>query len=195
MLSSKIYDLRLRSGSRWLSSDHGVTLTDDTIAWFEGEDRREERLSDIAEIHLQTGSTGGSTIASCRMNFRDGKTLLIASNNSLGRQDKAHDEIYTAFALDLHARLAVLKDAQITFTSGFSKARYRFGQVVTVVAGLFLVVTPIVLLFVTSSWSMVWTLFAGVGLVWPLYRAMMANTPRSYDPRAVPTGMMPARSG
>jgi hypothetical protein len=66
---------------------------------------------------------------------------------------------------------------------------------VTVVAGLFLVVTPIVLLFVTSSWSMVWTLFAGVGLVWPLYRVMMANTPRSYDPRAVPAGMMPARSG
>ena len=134
---SRSYDLHLRSGGHWLSSDHGVTLSDDTIAWVERDERCEARLRDIAEVHLQTGSVGDNTIASCRLNFRDGETLLIASNNSRGLQDDEHDTRYAAFALDLHARLAALKDARIAFTAGFGAARYRFGKVVIVIAVLF----------------------------------------------------------
>lgn len=187
------YDLHLRSGTRgWFSADHGVMLTDDQIFWNEGDKKREAQLGDIAGVHLQTGTIGENTIASCRLNFRAGSTLLITSNNDRGLQDDEHDRLYRAFALDLHARLTALKDAQITFTAGFSATRYRFGEAVIVVAGLFFLVTPAVLLFITRSWSMIWTLCAGLGLVWPLYRVMMANAPRRYDPREVPAQMMPA---
>jgi hypothetical protein len=192
MASASSYDLLLRSGGRsWLSSDRGVTLDDDQIVWSEGDQKREARLSDVAEVHLQTGNVGDNTIASCRLNFRDGETLLIASNNRRGLQDDEHDKLYTAFALDLHTRLAALKGAQIAFTSGFSAARYRFGVAVLVVAGLFFLVTPTVLLLMTAEWSMVWTLYLGVGLVWPVYRLMKANAPSAYDPRSIPAEMLP----
>jgi hypothetical protein len=196
MASANSYDLRLRSGGgRWLSSDHGVTLTDDQIVWTEDGQKREARLSDLAEVHLQTGNVGENTIASCRLNFRTGETLLIASNDGRGLQDDEQDKLYTAFALDLHARLAALKGAPIAFTAGFSEGRYRFGQAVMVIAGLFFLVTPTVLLFMTAEWSMVWTLYLGIGLVWPLYRVMMSNASHAYDPRAVPSAMLPAAPG
>jgi hypothetical protein len=189
----KSYDLCLRSGrGGWFSADHGLTLTDDHIVWSEGDRNCEGQLREVADVHLQTGKIGDSTIASCRLNFRDGSTLLITSNNSRGLQDDEHDRLYATFALDLHARLAALKDARISFTAGFSAARYRFGQGVIVVAGLFFLVTPTVLLFMTGSWSMIWTLYLGVGLVWPVYRLMMANAPRRYDPRDIPPLMIPA---
>lgn len=38
---------------------------------------------------------------------------------------------------------------------------------------------------------MIWTLYLGVGLVWPVYRLMMANAPRRYDPRDIPAEMIP----
>jgi hypothetical protein len=116
---------------------------------------------------------------------------VIASNNGYGLQDDAHDRHYCAFVQDLHARLAARKDTPIAFTAGFSAARYRFGKVVIVVAALFFLVTPAVLLLVTGVWQMVWPLFLGVSLLWPLYRVMQADAPRIYDLRQVPPELMP----
>jgi len=174
------------------SSDPGVTLSGDAIAWAADGRPREVSLRDIAEVHLQSGSVGENTIASCRLTFRDGASLVIGSNNARGLQDDEHDRAYVAFVADLHARLAALTDTPIAFTAGFGAARYRFGKVVLVVAGLFFLVTPAVLLVVTGAWSMIWTLAAGAGLIWPLYRIVMANAPRTYDPRALPAELMPA---
>jgi hypothetical protein len=191
-VAPRSYDLSLRSGKRgWFSADHGVTLTDDNIVWNDGDKNCEAQLRDVADVHLQTGKIGDNTIASCRLNFRDGSALLITSNTARGLQDDEHDKLYTAFALDLHTRLAAMKDARISFAAGFSAARYRFGLRVIVVAGLFFLVTPTVLLFMTGSWNMIWTLYLGVGLVWPVYRLMMANAPRRYDPRDIPAEMIP----
>lgn len=188
----RTYDLFHR-GDRfsWRIAAHGVTLTGDSIAWIADGQEHVARLNDIAAVHLQTGNIGQNTIASCRLGFRDGSALLIASHNSNGLQDDLHDKLYADFVNDLHARLAVLKDTEIAFTAGFSDTRYRFGQAVIVIAVLFFLVTPTVLLLMTGSWSMVWTLYLGVGLVWPLYRVMMANAPRSYDPRDVPQELVP----
>jgi len=193
----KTYDLYLRSGGRRLSfaaADHGVTLTDDGLHWVEGDEECSALFRDIAEVHLQTGSIGPNTIASCRLRLGDGATVLISSNNERGLEDEGRDRLYADFVHDLHARLAARKDTGIAFTAGFGDTRYRFGQVILVIAGLFFLVTPTVLLFMTRSWSMAWTLYIGVGLVWPLYRLVMANAPRSYDPREVPKELLPTPS-
>src|SRR5262249_29356199 len=168
------YDLYLGFGQKrfvWTNPDHGVTLTDDGIAWFAGGREWQARLRDIAEVHLQTGNIGENTIATCRLRFSDGTPLSILSSNSRGLQDASHDKLYVAFVRDLHRRLAA-EDARVAFTAGFSDARYRFGKVVAVVAGLFFVVAPTVLLLMTREANMVWALYAGVLLVWPLYRLM-----------------------
>jgi hypothetical protein len=191
------YDLYFRSGEAkfsWRNSAPGVSLSDDAIAWTADGRQQRARLSDIAEVHLQTGSVGQNIIASCRLRFHDGSTLLIASNNGYGLQDDAHDRDYRAFVQDLHARLAARNDTQIAFTAGFGAARYRFGKVVIVVAGLFFLVTPAVLLLITGSWQMIWALFLGVSLLWPLYRVMKADAPRIYDPQQVPQELMPTAS-
>ena len=189
----KSYDLYLGFGAKrlvWTNPDHGVTLTDDGIAWFAGGSEWQARLRDITEVHLQTGNVGENTIATCRLKFLDDTSLSILSSNSRGLQDASHDKLYVAFVRDLHRRLAAA-DAHVAFTAGFSDARYRFGKVVAVVAGLFFVVAPTVLLLMTREANMVWALYAGVLLVWPLYGLMRANAPRSYDPRHVPPELMP----
>src|SRR5262249_54026242 len=188
------YDLYLGFGQKrfvWTNPDHGVTLTDDGIIWFAGGREWQTRLRDIAEVHLRTGNVGESTIATCRLKFAEGSTLLIASSNSYGLQEDARDRLYAAFVHDLHGRLAALINARIAFTAGVSEARYRFGKVVAVVAGLFFIVTPTVLLLITREWSMAWALYTGVLLVWPVYRVMQANAPRTYDPRHVPPELIP----
>ncbi len=194
----KNYALYFRLGTAkfsWRNSEPGVTLSDDAIAWTADGRQRQARLSDIAEVHLQTGSIGQNTIASCRLRFHDGSTLLVASNNGYGLQDDTHDRVYCAFVQDLHARLAARTATPIAFTAGFSAARYRFGKVTIMVAGLFFLVTPVVLFLITGSWQMIWALFLGVSLLWPLYRVMRADAPRIYDPRQVPPELMPAAPG
>lgn len=73
-------------------------------------------------------------------------------------------------------------------------ARYRFGKVVIIVAGLFFLVTPTVLLLITGAWQMIWALFLGVSLLWPVYRVVRADAPRTYDPRQMPPELMPTAS-
>lgn len=193
----KSYDLYFRSGAAkfsWRNSAPGVSLSDDALVWTADGREQQARLGDIAEVHLQTGSVGRNMIASCRLRFRDGSTFLIASNNGYGLQDDAHDKAYRAFVQNLHARLAARKDTQVAFTAGFSAARYRFGKVAIVAAGLFFLVTPTVLLLITGAWQMIWALFLGVSLLWPVYRVMRAAAPRVYDPQQVPSELMPTAS-
>jgi len=188
------YDLYLSFGQKrfvWTNPDHGVTLTDSAIAWIAGGREWRARLRDVAEVHLRTGNIGESTIATCRLRFADGSTVLIASSNSHGLQDNARDRLYATFVDDLHRRLAALEDARIAFMAGVSAARYRFGKILVVVAGLFFIVTPTVLLLITREWSMAWALYTGVLLLWPVYRVMQANAPRIYDPRHVPPELVP----
>src|SRR5262249_44168457 len=117
------YDLYLGFGQKrlvWTNPDHGVTLTDERVAWTAGGREWQSRLRDIAEVHLRTGNVGESTIATCRLRFADGSNVLITSGNSYGLQEDARDLLYIAFVHDLHGRLAALKDARIAFTAGFS---------------------------------------------------------------------------
>jgi hypothetical protein len=194
----KSYDLSLRAGERRLvwstpDPDHGLTLTDHDIAWIAGGRQSQASLRDIVEVHLQIGYFRNDAIASCRLRFADGSTVLISSESSGGSEDAALDELYSEFVYDLHARLATRREARIAFTSGFSEGRYLFGRVIAVVGGLFFVVTPIVLLLITGDWKAAVVTYSGVVFLWPLYKIMQADAPRCYDPGHVPPELLPAR--
>jgi hypothetical protein len=195
--NSKSYDLYLRLGERplvWSIPDHGLTLKDDEIAWIAGGRHSQASLRAIVEVHLQIGCIEDNAIASCRLRFANGLTLSITSSNSRGFQDAALDKLYIEFVYDLHARLAARREARIAFTAGFSEGRYQFVTVVAVVAaGLFFVVTPVMLLLITGEWKVALATYTGVVLLWPLYKVIKANAPRSYDPRHVPPELLPVR--
>ena len=190
----KSYDLYIRPGERrlvWSFSDQGVSLSDDTIAWVADGWTSQAALRDIVEVHLQLGYVEDNAVGSCRLRFADGSALSVVSSNKRGFEDATQDQLYVAFVHDLHARLAAQRDAHPSFTAGLSEGRYRFGFFIGIIAVLFFIVTPIVLLLVTRDWKAALFTYTGVVLLWPLYKVMQANAPRSYDPRHVPPELMP----
>jgi hypothetical protein len=50
------------------------------------------------------------------------------------------------------------------------------------IAALFFVGTPLVLVFIVWDWRVLLTLAAGAGFVWPFWKVIETNRPRSYDP-------------
>ena len=115
-----------------------------------------------------------------------GFVLLVLSSSDGGTYDAGQAAIYRSFVQDLHARLAALKDAEITYTAGYSNARQKFGLVLLVVVVLFFLVLPTVLLLMTRELSLFSSLYFGVFLAWPLHRLILTNEPSTYDPRALP---------
>ena len=192
----KSYDLYFAVGEKRLISryaDHGVTLSDDAIAWIAGGRQSHAPFSDIVGVHLQLGYIEDSAIGTCRLSFADGSGMVIVSSNKRGFEDAALDQLYVEFVHDLHARLAAQRVVHPSFTAGFGEGRYLFGKVVIVVAGLFFIVTPVVALLFTGDWKLAFLTCSGAALVWPVYKAMQANVPRSYDPRQIPPELMPVR--
>ena len=190
----KHYDLYIRPGERrlvWSFSDQGVTLGDDTISWVADGWSTQAALRDIVDVHLQLGYVENNAVGSCRLRFANGSALSVVSSNKRGFEDSIQDQLNVAFVHDLHARLAAQRDAHPSFTAGFSETRYKFGFVIATIAVLFFIVTPIVLLLVTREWKAALITYTGVVLLWPVYKAMQANAPRTYDPRYVPPELMP----
>ena len=55
-----------------------------------------------------------------------------------------------------------------------------------VIAALFFVGTPLVLVFILRDWRVLLTLAAGVAFIWPFWKVIEANRPSSYGPREPP---------
>ena len=192
----KSYDLYLKAGEKrvvWSYSDHGVTLTGDGIAWMVGGRPFQASLGDVAGVHLGLSYIEDDAIASCRLRFRDGSILSVTSSNRLGAQDSALGKLYVEFVHDLHTRLADRGNPRTFFTAGFSEGRYQLVRVLAVVGGLFFIAMPIVLLLISGDWKLALIIYTGLVLLWPFYKAVRANAPRSYDPRHVPPELMPVR--
>lgn len=186
---SQTYDLILRTegaGFAWKFRDRGITLARERIAWTLDGEQHDTKLADIAAVHLQTNMVGQGTIATCRIRFVDGFVLLVLSRSDSGTYDAGQAAIYRAFVRDLHAWLAALKGAAISYTAGYNSARQTFGLVLLVVVVLFFLVLPTMLLLMSGELSLLSGLYFGVLLAWPLYRLVQTNEPRGYDPRVLP---------
>jgi hypothetical protein len=194
---TKSYDLYLTDGQRrlrWSVGDHGVTLNETSIAWScDGQDH-DAPYSTIVEVHLQSGTIGEDVVATCRISFIDGTVVATSSGRKGAAGDDEQAAIYRDFVQDLHGRLASLASSSIAFTAGYGEGRYKFGIGVMVVAGMFFLALPLVLTLITGDTKAFYTLYAGALLVWPIYKVVTANKPRSYDPRELPDDLTGRRA-
>ena len=78
----------------------------------------------------------------------------------------------------------------IRFNAGVSEGRHTAMLVILVIGVLFFVCTPLVLLFVVRDWRVLGVLGAGAAFMWPFWRIVQNNSPRSYDPRRPPGELM-----
>lgn len=191
------YDLAfVLDGQRfyWRNPNVGVTLTDagrsSSLAWqSEGRDGR-ALWTDIVSVTMSSATAGKEAINLCRIAFRDGRSITVTDAGANGLVDEARTPLYRDFVCALHARLSAAPAGTIAFNAGFSEGRYKAVQVFFVIAALFFVGTPFVLLFIVRDWRVLGILAAGAFLVWPLWKVVENNRPREYDPRHPPGELM-----
>lgn len=194
---TKRYDLYfVLDGKRffWSNPNCGVSLVtaglDSRIVWeTEGREER-ERWSDIASVGMTSAMDGKSEVNQCRIEFRDGRSLTVTDTGSSGTLDESRTPVYRDFVRALHADLAKAPAGTIVFRAGASEGRYFGMRIVLVIAALFFVGIPLVLLFIVRDWKVLGVLCAGSAFVWPFWRIVQNNRPRSYDPRNPPVELM-----
>lgn len=196
--ASTAYDLYyLQNGKRffWRNPNHGVSLIDarrdSAIAWCPKKGEANRRLwTDIVSVNMTSGSTGKDIVNNCRINFRDGRFLIVTDSGTTGEVDHARTPVYRDFVQALHLRLAQAPAGTIAFNAGVSAGRHTAMRVTGAIAALFFVGIPLVLVFFLWDWRLLIALATGAAFVWPLWKAIEANRPRSYDPRFPPAELM-----
>ncbi|MGB3446005.1 MAG: hypothetical protein WBA48_04840 [Xanthobacteraceae bacterium] len=196
--ASTAYDLYyLLNGKRffWRNPNHGVTLFDagrqSAIIWRNDAGEVGRQLwTDIVSVNMTSGSDGKNVVNSCLIRFRDGRSLTVTDAGSSGQVDHDRTPPYRDFVRALHTRLAAAPAGTIRFTAGFSEGRHTGMVAILVIAALFFVGTPLVLLFIVRDWRVLGVLAAGIGFVWPFWIIAERNRPRAYDPRTPPGELM-----
>jgi len=185
------YDLYLSTGLsfHWSNPNHGITLTDDRIAWTIDDNPQEARLASIAEVRLQTGGNAQDLIAMCKLTFVDGYVLTVYNSGAMGLPDSAQAPLYRDFVRDLHRRLVASK-ARVDYIAGFSEGRYHIVLPASILLGLLVVALPFVLLLITAEIKVLFLLIAGAWLFWPMYKMVQANKPHTYDPTHLPSELL-----
>ncbi len=192
------YDLYyLLDGKRffWRNPNHGVTLLDagrdSAILWRTDSGEAGRQLwTDIVSVNMTSGTTGKDVVNNCRINFRDGRFLVITDGGPSGEVDHDRTPPYRDFVRALHRRLAAAPQGTIRFTAGVSEGRHTGMMVIGVIAALFFVGTPLVLLFLVRDWRVLGVLAAGAAFIWPFWKVIEANHPRDYDPHHPPGELM-----
>ncbi len=182
------YDLYFRAGRSigfyFHNDNHGVTLTAERINWtFDGQDDGAP-FKNIRSVHLQTGGDWRDPVHTCLITFADGYQLVVINADGYGAgTDEARRPVYREFVRDLHARLAARRRRRPASPPACKGVRYPLIIVLSVLIGAVSIVVPVVAMILSGSIGPIATLFAGVGLYWPLMKMIEKNAPRSYDPR------------
>lgn len=196
-IASTSYDLYfLLNGKRffWRNPNCGLTLVDagreSRLTWRteSGEDSR--LWTDIVSVTMMSGTDGRNEINSCKVQFRGGRSITATDTGNDGQLDAGRTPVYRDFVRALHARLALAPTGTIRFSAGVSESRHTVMLVTLVIGALFFVATPLVLLFIVRDWRVIGVLCAGAAFMWPFWRVVENNRPRSYDPRTPPGELM-----
>lgn len=195
--SSKSYDLHfVLDGKRffWRNPNHGVTLVDagsaSAIVWRTESGEARRLWTEIRNVNMLSASDGKAAVNHCRITFNDGRSITVSDAGASGQVDDARTPVYRNFIRALHARLQHAPQGTIRFTAGVSEGRHTVMMVTGMIAGLFFVATPLVLLFVVRDWRVLGVLAAGIGFIWPFWKIIERNHPRDYDPRRPPGELM-----
>lgn len=192
--ASQQYDLFTVLGARRLVlklRDRGITLSADRLVWQTEGGELWANLAEISGIRMQLGQVAREPIGSCIISFRKGAPLNVTSANSWGKGDDDRARIYSRFVDDLHGRLAAMPPGSIEFAAGATQRQQTMGVVATAVAALLFFCLPLGLLLVTGNAEALAPLIGGAIFVYPLFRVLQKNKPRSYDPQAIPEELLP----
>lgn len=194
---STSYDLHvLPNGMRfyWRNTNRGVTIIDagreSSLVW-RTDGRDVSRLwTDIVAVNLLTASDGKSAVNHCRIRFRDGRDIAVTDADARGQVDDSRTPVYRDFVRALHRRLTHAPAGAIRFSAGVSDGRHMTQMAILMIAGLLFTGVPLVLLFVVRDWRVLGVLATGVAFIWPFWKIVARNRPRSYDPRHPPGELM-----
>jgi len=189
------YDVYFTTGGArfyFRNPNHGIALSDAGLAWTADGQERHAAFANIVAIHLQTAAIGnsGRVIDQCKIDFADGTAVAVTNGTSSGLPDQGQTTIYRDFVRDLHARVAAGPLGTIRFSAGMAPWRYKMLFVTMIIAGLFLVVTPLGLAVFTGDLRGLAIAVGGGFLCLPFIRMLMNNGPRDYTPDRLPEGML-----
>jgi tetrahydromethanopterin S-methyltransferase subunit F len=181
------YDVYFRDGNilGLRLADHGITISDARIDWVADGRRDRGRLDSIEAVHLQTGGAWQNPLATCRITFCDGMTLLVIDGDSRGARNDEQSDIYGAFVDDLHHRLAAI-NSTASFTAGYTETGYRVVFACGLLLAAMFLGIPLVLLFIKPGAQLIVLLVIGAAFLWPLWTMLRKNAPRSYTPAHPP---------
>lgn len=190
------YDLFLRDGRKtfiFRYRDQGIALDGTGLTWRSGDVERKQAYADIDSIRLQSASLPkSSTLYTCTIAFRDGQQLVVTNASQYGSGDDERTPVYGKFLRDLHKRIPQAERSRIRFCAGNSEGRQRFLWAALIIAALFFVGLPLVLLLYFRELEILWPLLAGAGFIYPLWRSATANEPRTYHCEYLPDELVPA---
>lgn len=176
----------------WRNPNHGLTVDADGLAFTADGSPRRAAWTDIAAVHLQVAALGNAQniIDQCKIEFADGSAIVVSNAAASGLPSAAQTPVYRDFVRALHAHLAGRADGTTRFTAGMSPVRYKALLVTLVVAGLFFIATPLVLMLVTGDWTALYIAGGGVFLLFPFIGFLAKSAPRAYTPDALPDELL-----
>jgi hypothetical protein len=195
--ASKAYDLYYLVDGKFFflkNPNRGVTMVDagrdSCLTWEAKTGPGRQLWTHIVSVTMMTGSDGKAEVNQCKIAFRDGRSLTVSDAGESGTVDHERTPIYSDFIRALHLRLAQAPAGTIAFKAGMTDGRYLGMKIAMVIAGLFFVGTPLVLLFIVHDWRVLGVLCAGAAFVWVPWKIVQKNKPRSYDPKSPPGELM-----
>jgi hypothetical protein len=195
---STAYDLYyLVNDKRFFRRDlnRGVSLVDggrdSAILWRTTKGEADRQLwTDIISVNMTSGTSGKDVVNNCRIDFRGGRFLIVTDAGTTGQADHGRTPIYRDFVRALHSRLALAPPGTIRFSAGISNARQVVMLTLGAIARLLFVATPPGLVMILREWRALGPLATGTSFIWPFWKVIETNRPRSYDPRFPPGELM-----
>lgn len=187
--SEHSFDLFTSDGHfQWQLQDRGVEVRPNALAIRRAGRWTDVPFADIAQVTLSTAYMRRSqAIGQCTLALANGTRVIVTNASASGLSDGANDHTFRLFVREFHRALVHSGAATtVEFHSGFSQGRMNGLTVVLIVATLFFVVLPIVLLLITHDAHVLWLLGGGVLLLVPAYRSAQTNQPAAYNPGAPP---------
>jgi len=184
--SHAVYLMTGNTGLHFRNENCGVTLSADRIDWIAERTPSSAALTDIVSVHLQSGGHWNKAVRHCRIRFADGSFLLVTDGDDRGLADPAQTPIYRAFVRDLHARLVAAGIDTVRFSAGYTPGRYYVIVSCAILLGLIGVGLPLIIVLIQRDLRALTAAVAGGVLCWRLVPMIEANTPRSYQPNALP---------
>jgi len=185
------YDLFCTDGSarfRLQLNDEGVSPGPDGLEFMLERRWSSQVWDDVVSVTVNSNTLPDSApIATCRIKFYDGEELLVTSANANGLSDGTRNGEFDDFVRDLHKRLLASGAASdVTFRSGYSRARSSALLVSLLAAAGIFVVLPVVLFFLTRRADILLMTLFGALLVVPGATLLGANRLGSYRPDSPP---------